>query len=97
MQRAISKRIVLHLHMKYELEEAAIIDTFFALHGSKPAFNFYSHLCAPNQFFKMHIILNLYCKTVLTVNLHTIEHKVFKVYKDDELYVDLFLKETLAN
>jgi len=97
MQRAIPKRIVLRLHVTHELEEAAIIDTFFALHGPKPAFDFYSHLCAPNQSSKMHIVLDLYCKTVPTVDLHAIEHKVFKVYKGDELYVDLSLEETLAN
>ena len=87
MQHAIPERIVLRLHVKYELEEAAIIEKFFTLYGPKPADDFYSHLCAPNLSSKMHIVLDLHCKTVPTVNIHMIEHKVFKVYKSEELYV----------
>lgn len=29
--------------------------------------------------------LDLHCKSVPTVNIHMIEHKVFKVYKSEEL------------
>lgn len=87
MQDENPKRIVLRFNVKYELEETAIVETFFASHGPKPAEDYYSHLCAPNQSSKMHIVLDLHCKTVPTVDLHSIEHKVFKVHKDNNLYV----------
>lgn len=97
MQRTIPKRIVLRFDVNYELEEAAMIETFFALFGPKPADDFYSHLCPPNVSSKMHIVLDLHCKTVPIVDLHAIEHAVFKVKKGDELYVVLSLEETVAN
>lgn len=94
MQRTIPKRIVLCFDVKYELEEAAMIETFFTLFGPKPADDFYSHLCAPNLSSKMHIVLDLHCKTVPTVDLHAIEHEVFKVKKGDELYVVCLSKKS---
>ena len=92
MQRTNSKRIILRFDVKYEPEEAAIIEIFFALFGLKPADDFYSHLCAPNLSSKMYIVLDFHCKTVPTVDLHAIQHEVFKVKKGAELYVVLSLK-----
>ena len=97
MQHIIPKRIVLRFNERYALEEAAIIGRFFVLFGTKPADDFYSHLCAPNLSSKMYIVLDLHCKTVPTVDLRTIEYKVFMMKKGDELYVVLSFKEIVAD
>lgn len=49
---------------------------------------------APNESPMMHIVLDMHCKTVPTVDLDTIEYQVFKAKKKDELYVDLSSKKT---
>lgn len=81
--------------MKFEREERAIIDTFFTSHGPDPIENYYSHLCAPNESSMMHIVLDLHCKAVPIVDLHAVEHRVFKVRKSDNLFVFLSFGETL--
>lgn len=86
----LPQRIVLRFHVKFEREERAIIDTFFELHGPDPIPDYYSHLCPPNESSKMHIVLDLRCKTFPAVDLRAIEHKVFKVRKSDTLYVSPF-------
>ena len=80
--------------MKFEREERAIIDTFFASQGLDPIEDYYSHLCAPNESSMMHIVLDLHCKTVPTVDLRAVEHKVFKVRKSDNLFVFLSFGDT---
>jgi hypothetical protein len=92
MQRTIPKRIVLRFHEKYQFEEAAINETFFALFGPKPANDYYSHLCAAGESSKMQIVLDLHAKTNPVVDLDAIAYEVFKVKKDDQLYFALFLK-----
>lgn len=49
---------LLRFGVDYELEEATIIETFFTEFGLKPADDFYSHLMAPNESSRMHIILD---------------------------------------
>lgn len=80
------KRVVLRFDVKHELEEAAINKRFFALFGSVDD-DFYSHLVSPNESAKMHIVLDLHCKTSPVVNIDAIAYEVFKVKKNDELYV----------
>jgi hypothetical protein len=97
MQHVIPRRIVLRFSVAYELEEAAIIERFFTEFGPKPADDFYSHLMAPNESSKMHIILDMHCKTVPTVELDKIVYEVFKVRRNKELYVGSFSKEGTSN
>jgi len=88
------KRIVLRFHVQHEREEAAINKRFFALHGPNPPNNnFYSHLTAPNESSKMHIVLDLNYRLHPTIDNSKIAYEVFKVTKKDELYVFLSLKE----
>ena len=70
----------------------AIIEAFFASVGARPDDDYFSHLCAPDESLKMHIVLDVHAKTIPTVDLCTIAYKVFKVKKDDHLYVVLLLK-----
>ena len=72
------QRIVLRFDVKYERETSQ---------GLTLIEDYYSHLCSPNESNKMHIVLDLYCKTFTKVDLSTIEHKVFKVRKSDNLCV----------
>ncbi|KAL9126351.1 MAG: hypothetical protein Q9217_004581 [Psora testacea] len=88
------QRIVLRFHVKFEREEKAIIDIFFASYGLDPIQDYYSHLCAPNESSIMHIVLDLHCKRVPTVDLRAVEHKVFKVRKSDNLSVFLSFGDT---
>ncbi|KAL9127664.1 MAG: hypothetical protein Q9217_003511, partial [Psora testacea] len=88
------QRIVLRFNVKFEREERAIIDTFFASYGLDPIEDYYSHLCAPNESSMMHIVLDLHCKTVPTVDLRAVKHKVFKVRKTDNLSVFLSFGDT---
>lgn len=84
------KRVVLRFHVQHELEEAAINKQFFALYGPEPLNNdFYSHLMAPNESSQMHIVLDMYCKSHPIMNNCEIVYEVFKVKKNDELYVPL--------
>ena len=80
--------------MKFEQEEKAIIDMFFASHGLDTIQDYYSHLCPPNESFMMHIVLDLHCKREPAVNLRILKHRVFKVRKSDTLYVFLSLRDT---
>ncbi len=82
----VPKRVVLRFSVKYELEEAAINERFFALFGPKPVDDFYSHLMASNSS-KMHIVLDIHCKSSPLVDLQTIAYEVFKVRKNGDLYV----------
>ena|ERR1700761_7766409 len=87
MPHTIPKRIVLRFKVYYELEEAAIIERFFAKFGPEPVDDYYSHLMAPNESSMMHIILDMHCKTVPTVDLGAVEYEVFKVRrKNEDLY-----------
>ena len=65
------------------------MEAFFDSYNLKDLQDYYSHLCAPNESSKMHIVLDLNCKTVPAVDdLHKIEHLVFRVSKkENELYV----------
>lgn len=82
------KRVVLRFHVQHELEEAAINNQFFALYGSDhPKSDFFSHMIAPNESSKMHIVLDINCKLHPIIDNNTIEYQVFKVKKKGELYV----------
>ena len=93
MPHKIPRRIVLRFNVDYELEEAAIIETFFTEFGPKPAGDFYSHLMAPNESSRMYIILDVHCNTVPTVKLSEISYEAFKVKRNDKLYVGPFCKK----
>lgn len=79
------KRVVLRFNVQYELEEAAINKQYFALFGPEPKDDFYSHLMAPNESSKMHIVLDIYCRSNPKIDKSKIPYKVFKVKKKDKL------------
>ena len=66
MQRTTPKRIIFRFHEKYQFDEAAIIEAFFASFGLKPADDYYSHFYIPNEPTKMRIILEIYAKIIPT-------------------------------
>lgn len=79
------KRIVFRFRVGYELETAAIINTFFAIHKLDPRDDYFSHLMAPNESTIMYIVLDMNCRTAPTVDLDTMEYEVFKVKKNNDL------------
>lgn len=87
MQNSGPGRIVFRFPVTYELEEAEILSRFFTLFDRDPQDDYFSHLMAPQiSSTKMHIILDIHCKTVPKVDLNTIEYEVFRVRKNNELY-----------
>jgi hypothetical protein len=89
------KRVVLRFPVRYELEECAINESFFAQISDKPKNDYYSHLMAANNSSKMHIVLDLHCNTNPTIDNREISYEVYKVVKKDgKLYVTLQLKVT---
>ena len=93
----VPKRVVLSFLVEYELEEWAILQAYFATFGPKPVDDFddfFSHLVPANESSKMHIVLDLHCKSVPIVDLQAIEYQVFKVKKGDGLYAVIPLLET---
>jgi hypothetical protein len=84
------KRVVLRFSIQYEREEATINEEFFALHGAEPLHkDFFSHLMAPNESSKMHIILDINCNSHPTIDNSVIPYEVFKVRKNGNLYVPI--------
>ncbi|KAF2105243.1 hypothetical protein BDV96DRAFT_464183, partial [Lophiotrema nucula] len=82
------KRVVLRFSVQYEREEAAIEEQFFAQHGPEPPDeDFFSHLMAPNESSKMHIVLDMYCNSHPAVDSSTIAYEVVKVRKNGNLHV----------
>jgi hypothetical protein len=90
MQQSPPKRIILRFHEDHCDDERAINSQVFGSHGLGAVDDYYSHLIPPDEESnKMHIVLDMYCKTNLTVELETIEYQVYKVKKNknDNLYV----------
>ncbi|KAH9873982.1 hypothetical protein IAQ61_004609 [Plenodomus lingam] len=84
------KRVVLRFSVQYEREEATINEQFFALHGPEPPNkDFFSHLMAPNESSKMHIVLDIYCNSHPAIDNSIISYEVFKVRKNGNLYVPI--------
>ena len=84
------KRVVLRFSVQYEREEAAINEQFFAQHGPEPPNkDFFSHLMAPNESSKMHIVLDLNCNSHPTIDSSMVAYEVFKVRKNGNLYVSI--------
>lgn len=100
MQDPIPRRIVLRLHERYEQEWAAVIDTYFAFSGLDLNDDFYPHLMAPNMSSKMHIVLDLRCKTMSPTDISAMVYEVFKVKKTGKmgvLYVNWLLYVASTN
>lgn len=89
MQDTTPKRIVLRLNVRHERETTDIIKSFFAKVNLEPGDDYYAHLLAPGVSSKMHIILDLHCRTFPSVDLGTVAYEVFLVRKDADLYVFL--------
>ena len=88
------QRVVLRFHVRYELQEAAINERFFALYGHiYPADDVFSHMMAPNESSKMHIVLDINPKSHPTIDNNKIEYAVFRVTKKNDLYVVMSLVE----
>lgn len=87
-QHPDARRIVFRFPATYEVEEGAIIARFFTLVGLDPQDDYVSHLVAPlNETpTKMHIILDMHCKTNPKVDLKTIKYEVYRVKKNQDLY-----------
>jgi hypothetical protein len=86
------KRVVLRFKVKYELEEHAINQSFFARFGYELENDYYSHLMAANESSYMHIVLDVHCHTNPTFDNHAVPYEVYLVAKKDgELYVSLEL------
>lgn len=84
------KRVVLRFKDTYELEECAITENFFTRFSYQPGNDYYSHLMAANDSSKMHIVLDLHCKTHSTIDNRKIPYEVYSVSKKDgKLYVTL--------
>ncbi len=82
------KRIVLRFSINYELDEAIILEGFFALYNPETIDDYYAHLIAPDgSSSKMHIVLDLRCRTSPVVDIGTIDYEVYRVRKNDKLYV----------
>jgi hypothetical protein len=94
---SVPKRVVLRFLEEYELEEWDILQAYFALFGPEPVDDFFSHLIPANESSKMHIVLDLHCKSVPIVDLQAIEYQVFKVKKGDGLYAVISPPKILAN
>ena len=78
---------LLRVNESYWLEIQATIDQFFEKYSLQPADDYFSHLQPANESVKMHVILDMYCRTIPMVDLGTIEYQVFKVKKNNQLYV----------
>lgn len=79
------KRVVLRFHVQHELEEAAINERYFALYGpTHSKSDTFSHLMAPNESSKMHIVLDINYKLHPSIDNNKIEYEVFNVKKKDD-------------
>lgn len=96
MQDSSPRRIVFRFPVTYELEEAEILTRFFTLFDRDPQDDYFSHLMAPGiSSTKMHIILDIHCKTIPKVDLKTIEYEVFRVRKNNKLYDTISSRTTI--
>ena len=91
MQSEGPRRIVLRFRVAYEREEEAIICDFFTTSNLDPCGDYFSHLLAPNDSTKMHIVLDMHSKTHPNADVETMPYEVFKVKKNDKLCVGLSL------
>ncbi|KAF2874171.1 hypothetical protein BDV95DRAFT_487501 [Massariosphaeria phaeospora] len=76
------KRAVLRFHVRYERDEAAIIEQFLASTQSEHVEHFFIHSIPPNQSSKMHTVLDLHHIENPTANLNEIPYEVFVVKKE---------------
>ena len=88
MSQITAKRIVLRLHERYSREKNSIETAFFESQGLDPMEDYFTHICAdyysPS---KLYFVLDLNCKAIPNVDPSEISLQVFKVSKDDILYV----------
>ncbi|EXJ77900.1 hypothetical protein A1O3_09059 [Capronia epimyces CBS 606.96] len=84
MMQRTPKRIVLRFHEKYEREPGTIIEKFFETVKIDPADDYFPHLCPPDDSTKMHVVIDLYCKSSPSVNLDQVSHEVYRVKKTDD-------------
>jgi hypothetical protein len=88
------KRAVLRFHIQHELEETAINEGFFAIYGpGHLKSRFFSHLMAPNESSKMHIVLDINYKSHPTIDNNKIDYEVYNVKWRRDLYVIIYFVE----
>jgi hypothetical protein len=80
------KRVICRYHCRYEREEGAIIDQFFASTRSEHP-DYFIHSIPPFQSSKMHTVLDFHYVDHPTPNLAQIPYEVFVVEKKAVLYV----------
>jgi hypothetical protein len=85
MMKRTPKRIVLRFDEKYERDPGTITRKFFETVKIDPTDDYFTHLCPPNDSTKMHVVIDLYCKSFPSVNLDQIPHEVYRVKKKDDL------------
>lgn len=93
----IARRVVLRFNERYELQEGAIIEKFSALYGRISGDDFYSHSCPANISSNVYVVLDIHCKTVPNIYLQMIPYQVFKVRKNEELFVRRRLQLALTD
>lgn len=85
MTQISPKRIVLRFHQKYEHEPGTITRRFFEAVNIDPHEDYFPHLCPPDDSTKMHLVIDLYCKSFPSVTLDEISHEVYRVKKTGDL------------
>lgn len=85
MTQSSPKRIVPRFHEKYGPETDSIIQNFFEASGIDPKEDHFPELFPLDDSTKMHLVIDLYCKSFLSVNLDAISHEVYRVKKTDDL------------
>ena len=85
MAQVIPKRIVLRFHERYERDPETIRRKFFETINIDPKDDYFPHLCPPDDSTKMHLVIDLYCKSFPSVILDQVPHEVYRVKKPDDL------------
>jgi hypothetical protein len=85
MAQKSPKRIILRFHEKYEHEPERITRKFFETINIDHKEDYFPHLCPPDDSPKMHVAVDLYCKSFPSVNLDEILHEVYRVKKTYDL------------
>ncbi len=85
MTQLTPKRIVLRFHERYERDPETITKCFFEAINIDPKDDYFPHLCPPDDSTKMHLVIDLYCRSFPLVDLDEVAHEVYRVRKKDNL------------
>jgi hypothetical protein len=85
------KRAVFRYHVRYERDEAAIIEQYLPSVQSEQVEHYFVHTIPPNYSSQMYTVLDLHHVEVPNVKINDISYDVFIVTKEGDLYVPLRL------